>query len=227
MEDAIQPSDYPVGTVQNIIDRLPKYFTISVASKRNSGKSVMMMELVRDLMRQRKVDMVIVMSGSAHLNDDWTFLPKKLVMPFSERILGNVWYSQSKKEAKDRKHILFVFDDCLSDAIAIRNPLLTRIYTLGRHVAVSGILISQHTASLLSPTIKGNSDIILWSQLNKGQLVQLADATSNISTKDFVRLSENLGGHDFQFLLLDNYNRSTNPREFLAVVKAKPPKEKK
>jgi hypothetical protein len=147
-------------------------------------------------------------------------------MPFNERILGNVWYAQTKKDAKDRKHILFVFDDCLSTPEAIRNPLLTRIYTLGRHVAVSGILISQHTASLLSPTIKGNSDIILWSQLSKGQLQNLADSSTNITTKDFVRLSEALGGHDFQFLLLDNYNRSTDPHEFLAVVKAKPPKEK-
>ena len=227
MEDAIQPSDYPVGSVQTIIDRLPRYFTICVASKRNSGKSVLVMELIQDLMRQRKVDMVVVMSGSAHLNDDYKFLPKKLVMPFNERILGNVWYAQTKKEAKDRKHVLFVFDDCLSSPEAIRNPLLTRIYTLGRHVAVSGILISQHTASLLSPTIKGNSDIILWSQLNKGQLQNLADSATNIKTKDFVRLSETLGGHDYQFLLLDNYNRSTDPKAFLAVVKAKPPKEKK
>ena len=135
-------------------------------------------------------------------------------------------YSQTKKDAKDRKHILFVFDDCLSTPEAIRNPLLTRIYVQGRHVAVSGILISQHTASLLSPTIKGNSDIILWSQLGRSQLQNLADSTTNITTKNFVKLSEALGGHDFQFLLLDNYNRSTDPREFLAVVKAKPPKEK-
>lgn len=226
MEDAIQPSDFPVGGVQDIIDRLPKYFTCSVASKRNSGKSVLVMELIKDLMHQKKVDMVIVMSGSAHLNNDYKFLPQKLVMPFNERILGNVWYSQTKKDAKDRKHILFVFDDCLSTPEAIRNPLLTRIYVQGRHVAVSGILISQHTASLLSPTIKGNSDIILWSQLGRSQLQNLADSTTNITTKNFVKLSEALGGHDFQFLLLDNYNRSTDPREFLAVVKAKPPKEK-
>jgi len=226
MEHAIQPSDFPVGGVQNIIDRLPKYFTISVASKRNSGKSVLVMELIKDLMAQKKVDMVIVMSGSAHLNEDYKFLPKKLVMTFNERILSNVWYAQSKKDAKDRKHILFVFDDCLSTPEAIRNPLLTRMWVLSRHLAISGCLISQHTASLLSPTIKGNSDIILWSQLSKGQLQNLADSSTNITTKDFVRLSESLGGHDFQFLLLDNYNRSTDPREFLAVVKAKPPKEK-
>ena len=76
MEDAIQPNDFPVGNVQDIVDRLPKYFTICVASKRNSGKSVLVMELIQDLMRQRKVDMVVVMSA-----DSW----KRVVFSNKER----------------------------------------------------------------------------------------------------------------------------------------------
>lgn len=219
----MDPADFDVEGVDGIVGRLPKFFTISVASKRNSGKTVLVSELVKSLLKEKKIDMVLVMTGSAGLNDDYDFLPKKLVMPFTERLLLNAWDAQSKKKPKDRKHILFVFDDCLSTPEAVRNPALTRLYTLGRHASVSAILISQHTAVLLSPIIKANSDIILWSKLGLSQLQTLWLSTTNISKDDFVRISETLGGIHYQFMLLDNITGSTDPHEFLAVVKAKAP----
>lgn len=216
----LSPSDFVVGGVPDIVARLPKYFTISVASKRNSGKTVLVSELLKDLLKTKKVDIVVVMSGSAGLNTDYSFLPKKLVMPFSERILQNTWQSQSKKKPGDRKHILFVFDDCLGTPAAIRNPTLTKFWALSRHNHISAVLISQHTAVLLSPIIKANSDVILWSKLNRMQIEGLWQSTTNITKKDFIHITETLGGVDYQFMLLDNYTKSTNPREFLAVVKA-------
>ncbi|NDC23085.1 MAG: hypothetical protein EBZ49_02990, partial [Proteobacteria bacterium] len=67
-----------------LADKLPKYFTVSVASKRNSGKSFLISKLVRHLINTGRVQMVLVMSGSAGLNNDYGFLPKKLVQPFNE-----------------------------------------------------------------------------------------------------------------------------------------------
>ena len=213
-----------VESVDTLIKKLPRFFTISVASKRNSGKTVLVSELIRALLKQKKVDMCIVMSGSAKLNDDYNFLPAKLVIPFSERLLVNAWNAQEKRKPKDRPHILFVFDDCLASPEAVRNPMLTKIWALGRHVNLSAILISQHTAVLLSPIIKANSDILLWSKLNRQQLEVLWLSTTNIDKKEFVQISEKYGGIDFQFMLLDNYKGSSDPTEYLAVVKAKPPK---
>lgn len=213
-----------VESVDSLIERLPRYFTASCASRRNSGKTVLIVETIKALIKAKKIDMCVVMSGSSGLNEDYSFLPKKLVIPFSERILSNVWNSQEKKKAKDRQHILFCFDDCLASPEAVRNPMLTRIWALGRHCSISAILISQHTAVLLSPIIKANSDIILWSKLNRQQLEVLWQSTTNIEKKDFIRVSEKYGGVNFQFMVLDNYNASTEPSEFLSVVKAKPPK---
>lgn len=221
---ALNPADFPVQGVDEILERLPKNgLTVSISSKRNSGKSVLSSEIVRALLKAKRVDIVVVMSGSAHLNDDWDFLPKKLVMPFSERILANTWDSQVKKKKEDRKHVLFVFDDCLAEPRAIRNPMLTKIFSTGRHAMLSAILISQHTSVLLSPIIKANSDLICWSKLSKQQLEQLYLSTTNVSKDDFVRISETLGGMNYQFMCLDNYTGSTDPHEFLFVVKAKPP----
>lgn len=222
----LDAADFPVGHVDDIVSRLPKNgFTISIASKRNSGKSVITVEILKTLLNKKRIDMVIVMSGSAGLNDDYAFLPKKLVMPFSERVLANVWASQEKKKREDRRHILFVFDDCLATPEAVRNPTLTKIFALGRHNGpISAILISQHTAVLLSPIIKANSDLLLWSKLNRSQLETLWLSTTNVSKDDFIRISEALGGIHYQFMLLDNYTSSTDPHDFLAVVKAKSPK---
>lgn len=104
-------ADFEPYGVDEIIRRLPPFFTISVASRRNSGKSVLIGELVRELIKQKRVDMVVVMSGSAGLNNDWDFLPKKLVMPFSEATLESIWQTQKSQPADRRKHTLIVIDD--------------------------------------------------------------------------------------------------------------------
>ena len=218
-------ADFEPYGVDEIIRRLPPFFTISVASRRNSGKSVLIGELVRELIKQKRVDMVVVMSGSAGLNNDWDFLPKKLVMPFSEATLESIWQTQKSQPADRRKHTLIVVDDALATPEALRNNLVLRYYSLGRHINSSFICISQHTSNLLSPTIKANSDVILWSKLNLQQLEQLWYSTVNLSKKDFIKLSEQFGGHSYNFMLLDNYKQThTSPTGALSIVRAKPPK---
>ena len=223
-DEETPPDSFPVMGIEEIVRRLPHYFTISCASKRNSGKTVLISELIQTLLKEKRVDMVMIMSGSAGLNHDYEFLPKKLVTRFNEATLKSIWASQKDREETDRPHILIVLDDCLATPEALRNNTINAFYSLGRHVMCSFIIISQHTTHLLSPLIKANSDVILWSKLNRGQLKTLWEATTNITLKDFIRLSESLGGIHYQFMLLDNYTASIHPTEFLAVVKAKPPK---
>jgi len=226
MDDAPLNTDaFKVGGVREVVTRLPKYFTISVASKRNSGKTVLVSEIIRTLLREGRVDVCLVMSGSARLNTDYGFLPKRLVMPFSAPYLEAVWESQAAKPAKERPHVLIVLDDALATPEAIRATIITRYFSLGRHISTSFIVISQHTAVLLSPIIKANSDVILWSKLNRAQLEELWGSTTNVSRRDFIRVSEAHGGVDHQFMLLDNFVGSNDPAKFLAVVKARPPAE--
>jgi hypothetical protein len=211
--EALSPDD--------LIRRLPKYFTISVASKRNSGKSYLMGQIIKALLKAKRVDMVVVMSGSAGLNDDYDFLPEGLVMKFNETVLKNIWEKQLKTEKNKRKHIFIILDDCLATPEAIRNETVNVIYSLGRHGNCSMAICSQHTTTLLSPIIKGNSDLIMWSKLSRGNLEIMHDSTTNISKKDFILLSEKLGGINWQFVVLDNYIQTTDPSEFLTVVRAK------
>jgi len=225
-EETKMANHTPLGT-DEIVDRLPPYFTISTVSARNSGKSVLIQELVRKLIKAKRVDMVLIMSGSAGLNEDWTFLPSNLVIPFSTEVLNRVWEKQKMTPIDEREHILVVLDDCLATPEAFRNQRINAFYSLGRHLTLSMMILSQHTTYLLSPIIKANSDIILWSKLNRQQLKGLWESTCNLEWKSFLNFSETLGGVDYNFLLLDIYCKSNKPEEFLTFVRAEPPKKEK
>jgi len=212
--------------VDEIIRRLPKFFTISIASKRGTGKSVLVSEIMRDLLKrdEHKVDIFVVMSGSAGLNKDYVdIVPANLIMPFSEDVMNQIWDHQAQIAPEKREHICLVLDDCLGDKDAVRNPTIQKWYSVCRHINASIIVISQHTSVLLTPIIRSQSDLIIYSKLNRQQLEQLWMSTTNISKKDFVRVSEMLGGKDYNMLVLDNVISSTEPDEFITVVRAKPP----
>lgn len=212
--------------VDEIIRRLPKFFTISIASKRGSGKSVLVSEIMRDLLKreEHKVDMFVVMSGSAGLNKDYTdIVPANLIMHFSEEMMNRIWEHQAGIEPSKREHICLILDDCLGDKDAVRNPTIQKWYSVCRHISASLIVISQHTSVLLTPIIRSNSDLIVYSKLNRQQLETLWTSTTNISKKDFIRVSETLGGRDYNMVVLDNVISSTEPDEFITIVRAKPP----
>jgi hypothetical protein len=228
MGDQTDEHSIPAISVEEMLDRLPKYFTISCVSKRNSGKSVIISQIIQELIKAKKVDMVIVMSGTAGLNDyDYKFLPKSLLIPFSEDVLENLWNKQVKIPYAKRKHIFIVLDDCLATPEAIRNETVTKYICNGRHVCCSFAISSQHTSALLTPVLKANSDLILYSKLSRQQLENLSMSTTSLSKQDFIRFSETSAGVDYSFCVIDNYINSKEPSEFLTIVRADPPEKDK
>lgn len=213
---------------QDLLQRLPPYFTGSFLARRNSGKSTLIGQIVQELIKAKRVDMVVVMTGSAGLgNGDYEFLPAKLVMPFNEDLLEKMWEKQKATPPEHRQHLLIVIDDALATPEAINNPIINTIFSLGRHAFVSCFISSQHTKTLLSPLIKGNSDILVFSKLNRINLENVYECTTHISKKDFIRICEKLGGHDYNFVVLDNYKQTNDPAEYLTIVRADPPASKK
>ena len=215
--------------VDEIVERLPEFFTVSVASRRNSGKSHLCRQLVQMLFKQKRVDVCLVLSGTAGLNKDWDFMPPELVQNFSEETMVNLWRRQEKrmhdwqtagcpKKQKPRR-VLCVLDDCLSDPAALGSKIIEMFFTKGRHVHVSLIVISQHTCHLLTPVNRANSDLILFSKLSRRQLRCLADEVTHLGESDFIRVSEKLGGH-YRFIVIDKYIQSTDPLDCITIVKA-------
>ena len=213
-------SNLPVDSVDTLLNRLPKYFTMCLASKRNSGKTWLMSEIIKKLIKLKKVDMVLVMSNSAGLNNDYSFLPSGLVMRFNEAILEQLWKRQQKTDMKQREHIFVVLDDVLSDPRALRSELVSRIYSLGRHNMLSCAVCSQVANHVLTPIMLQNSDMLLWSKLNRMQLSHIWESLNGVSKKAFIHWAEVFGGVHFNFCVFDNITDKNAPEDFLFVVRA-------
>ena len=213
-------SNLPVDAVDDLIERLPRYFTMCLASKRNSGKTYLMTQIIQRLIKKKKVDMVLVMSNSAGLNKDYSFLPPGLVMKFNEQVLEQLWSRQQKTDMKKREHIFVVLDDVLSDPRALRSELVSRIYSLGRHNMISCAVCSQVANHVLTPVMKQNSDMLLWSKLNRNQLAIIWESLNGVAKKAFIRWAEIFGGVHDNFCVFDNITDKNAPEDFLFVVRA-------
>ena len=208
-------------TPDDLVDRLPKYFTISIIAKRNMGKSYLMMAIIKSLKKKNRVDKIVVLSGSAGLNDDYKDLVnEKLILPFKEVTLENIWNLQKSKPLEQREHILIILDDCLANKEAQKSDMIDQLYSQSRHLQISLAVLSQYGAHLLTPLRKANSDAILYCKLNRRGQESLWLCTSGISKNKFIEISERFANGNFQYMLLDNYIRSSNPADQITFVRA-------
>jgi len=205
-------------TVTEFASRIRVPFSMAVASKRNTGKTVLVSVLIQNLIAEEKVDMVLVMSQTVHVNDDYAFLPPRLRQPFSEDVIKKLMDKQAGKKKEDRDRVLLVLDDVLSDKDAERSRFIKKLYTLGRHYDINVILISQTSNVALTPAIKQNADYLLYSRLNRYQLATLWESITNMDKREFIRFSEE-NNKNYTFLCVDNTSQSNDPEDFLLKVK--------
>ena len=218
MASEVEPEDAGVLSVTDFARRIKVPTALCVASKRNTGKTVMVSALIHALLCLRKIDMVLVMSQTAHVNDDYWFVPERLRQSFSEDVIKKLMDKQAKAKKGHREQVLLVLDDVLSDKDAERSRFIKKLYTLGRHYDINVVLISQTSNVALTPAIKQNSDYILYSRLNRYQLSSLWESVTNIDKRDFIAFSE-ANNKNYVFLCVDNTSQSNNPADFLLRVR--------
>jgi hypothetical protein len=200
-------------------------FSMCVASKRNTGKSVLLNQFIKAMVDKRKVDVAIIFSNTTGLNDDYPDIPKHLKQPYSEEALQRLINKQKGTEKGKRKEVLVVFDDVLGDKKADRSSLILYCYAIGRHINVNPVLASQVSNRVLTPTVKANSDYILLSRLNRQHILNIWEAITNMEKGEFIAFIEDVN-KDYKFACVDMTSQSNNPEDFLMVLKANPPKEK-
>jgi hypothetical protein len=182
--------------------------------------------LIQELVKQGKADLVMVMSQTVGVNDDYWFINPRLRQPFNEATIKKLMDRQSKVKKSEREQCLLVLDDVLSSKDAENSRFIKRLYTLGRHYDISVILISQTSNVALTPAIKQNSDYILYSRLNRYQLAALHESVTNMDKRDFIAYSEALN-KNYTFLVVDNTSQSNHPEDFLLRVKVSPEEAKR
>lgn len=215
-----------IHSIQEFAALIKVPFSLSIASKRNTGKTVLVSVLIRELLESKAVDMVLVMSQTQHVNDDYKILPPRLRQSFSEDVIKKLLDTQGKTPKRERKQVLLVLDDVLSDKEAEKSRFIKRLYTLGRHYDISVVLISQTSNVALSPGIKQNSDWILYSRQNRYMLESLWSSVCNIDKRTFIQWSEE-NNKNYTFLAIDNTTQSNDPGDFLLKVRVTPEEQGK
>ena len=211
-------SEEGVMSVRQLAKQIKVPTAIACCSKRNTGKTMMISVLIQELVKQGKADLVMVMSQTVGVNDDYWFINPRLRQPFNEATIKKLMDRQSKVKKSEREQCLLVLDDVLSSKDAENSRFIKRLYTLGRHYDISVILISQTSNVALTPAIKQNSDYILYSRLNRYQLAALHESVTNMDKRDFIAYSE-ANNKGYVFLVVDNTSQSNNPADFLLKVK--------
>ena len=81
--------------VETFSERITPPFSMAIASKRNTGKTLLVSVLINELVVSKKIDLVLVMSQTAHVNDDYWFISSRLRQPFSEQVIEKLMVKQS------------------------------------------------------------------------------------------------------------------------------------
>jgi len=165
-----------VSPVADVVAALPDYFTQILASMHNTGKSLLVRYELRALIAAKRVAArdVVVFSDNPRRDAEYKFLIELggRVAPFTVDAFERVRLPHERVAVADYNatpHRLLVLDDVLGGE-ADRARCVQAVFTRGRHVKLSRILISQVANHVLTPIIRANSDSILFSVLNKAQM---------------------------------------------------------
>lgn len=226
-EDGEEPNENQafVNSVAEVVRTIKVPFSASICSKRNSGKSFLVRNLVYELAKQKKVNQVIVMSNTSgmSLNKDYDYMPKKLLTTFKESTITKLLEVQAKDVKRGKiREVLLIMDDVIGetkDKSGEGSRMIRSLYANSRHYHVSVILLSQIANRLLTPAIKENSDYLFFSRINRRGLESIWESICNIDKKDFIAFAEK-SNKDYSFILYDNTTQSNKPEDFLFIVKA-------
>jgi hypothetical protein len=214
-----------INSVAEVVRTIKVPFSASICSKRNSGKSFLVRNLVYELAKQKKVNQVIVMSNTSgmSLNKDYDYMPSKLLTTFKESTITKLLEVQAKDVKRGKiREVLLIMDDVIGetkDKSGEGSRMIRSLYANSRHYHISVILLSQIANRLLTPAIKENSDYLFFSRINRRGLESIWESICNIDKKDFIAFAEK-SNKDYSFILYDNTTQSNKPEDFLFIVKA-------
>ena len=204
--------------------------TISVVAKRNSGKSI----LVRYLINKQKhlFSKIFVICPTEKINPFYNTITQEDCIfdewneNWVEELINSLTKINTHQPLSQRKNVLLILDDCMSDINYNGSRCMKQIYTRGRHFNLSIIATCQYLNSL--PKIcRSNCDLIITGQMNLSSIEMLSkEYCSNLEKKEFISLF-NRTTKDYGFLVINNnsvkenadlnsiYGQIKTPDEFL------------
>jgi len=205
-------------------DTLPSYSFICLVSKRRSGKSTAIKDLVYNyFIKEKKYRRIYVFSPTARLTKDYSFIQDEYIYEdFDEEVVNNIIEIQKEDIEKDPKskqlNTLLILDDVANSMDRKTIDLVGKVSAMGRHIRCSVLFASQNFKKEISPLIRTNLDfLIMWKQsnmdTNKDIMVQWLGASQN-NKKEAISIIETVP-IKFRCLVIDNTSTDSNLENYV------------
>ena len=148
--------------------------------------------------------------GIDHLDDSKAFIEYSNDM---HDVYKNINYYNPDKENK----ILIVFDDMIADMIKNKklNSIVTELFIRGRKLNISLIFVTQSYLKVPKDVRLNTTHFFIIKISNERELQQISrNHSSDISTKDFIKIHQKCTAEPYSFLVNDTTLASDNPLRF-------------
>ena len=148
--------------------------------------------------------------GIDHLDDSKTFIEYSNDM---HDVYKNINEDNPDKENK----ILIVFDDMIADMINNKklNSIVTELFIRGRKLNISLIFVTQSYLKVPKDVRLNTTHFFIIKISNERELQQISrNHSSDISTKDFIKIHQKCTAEPYSFLVNDTTLASDNPLRF-------------
>jgi hypothetical protein len=180
----------------------------SLLAKRNSGKSVLLKHLVEA--EKHKFARVYVICPTEKINRFYSDIVDDECIfdsydeKWVDKLINKMTEINSNKPTKERKNVLLILDDLVSDHNFHQSPSFKKIIIRGRHINIAIILTFQYL-NLIPPTARTNLDTLFVGQMNKQSIDLLVSEfiSGDISKEEFIKIY-NRCTKDYNFLVINN-----------------------
>ena len=180
--------------------------TILAVGKRRSGKS----ELVRYLVKNEKDEFkkIFVFSPTEAVHTFYgDFVDKDCIYYTYEdglidKMIEKLSVANANKNSSNASHVLVILDDLINDIDFHHANGLKKLFSRGRHVFITTIVISQYIYAV-PPIVRTNADYIFCGQQNKRSVEIMTDEylSPSMEKPDFIKMYAN-ATKDFGFLVV-------------------------
>ena len=206
--------------VNNINDlELKQHSTSVIISKRASGKTKLMLNLIKYMLDKYEFDQIILFSETGQWNEDFKWLDKKYIYKLNDDTINKIIEYQKKNLLKNKvKNVLMLLDDL---KIMTLSKSLCNIFSFGRHVKVTLIMSLQFCRCILAPALRSNIDYLFISEINNNSIQTVYESISTKKIfkdiKEFESFIED-NNNDYQFIFYNNMEKDKKKR--ISVIKS-------
>lgn len=181
---------------------------ISIVAKRGSGKS----ELVKHILRlYNNLFIAVFLISPTEFTDAYKGLipDNRIYTEYNEewvmRLIHKMEQENKQKSKEEKKNILLILDDCLSD-ITMRSSKIKSLKILasrGRHMSIS-VIITAQSLKQLSPIFRQNTDYLICGKMIRSDIENVEkEFRSNMSKNEFIEMLEE-NTNNYGFVIINN-----------------------